>query len=448
MLRALTISVLLLASPAAFAESGLEKAYLRELAFLKSENAVLSTRLEQIDGESKKRTAQADAELGALEAKLLDLRRRSDEAERHLRDAEVALESADKRELAAETLARAREAVGMSDAKEATPEAVFNAAAELIEHGNRIRKEERSFFLADGKKVDGTVVFVGGIAAYGVSSEGAGALVPTGGGMFRLWEEPAQATAIALKEGRNPGVMKTFLFESADKAVAVRAKKDLATETKSGGVIAYIIVLVGLLASLMIAFRLISLTVTGAATKSFADEIVELVAKGRIQAAQQLARAKRSPIGRVLEVTLRSLNRDREILDDIVHEAVLHELPKIERFGAAIVLFAAVAPLLGLLGTVTGMISTFDVITEFGTGDPRMLSGGIAEALITTKFGLIVAIPTLLLGTLLNNRADSLIADIQHSALRVINASAGVDTKRSRDTDPVEQLPGAAAEPA
>jgi biopolymer transport protein ExbB len=80
-----------------------------------------------------------------------------------------------------------------------------------------------------------------------------------------------------------------------------------------------------------------------------------------------------------------------------------------------------VAPLLGLLGTVTGMIQTFDVITEFGTSDPKLLSGGIATALVTTELGLIVAIPCLLLGNLLGGWADRIKDDMEKAALRTIN---------------------------
>jgi len=99
----------------------------------------------------------------------------------------------------------------------------------------------------------------------------------------------------------------------------------------------------------------------------------------------------------------------------------LHESTHLNRFGAVIMVIAAVSPLLGLLGTVTGMISTFDVITEFGTGDPKLLSGGISIALVTTQLGLIVAIPLLLLGNMLSGWAERIKDDIERSALRVIN---------------------------
>jgi len=112
-------------------------------------------------------------------------------------------------------------------------------------------------------------------------------------------------------------------------------------------------------------------------------------------------------------------------MESIVYEAILQESGPLDRFGSAILVIASIAPLLGLLGTVTGMIETFDMITEFGTGDPKLLSEGIAIALVTTELGLIVAIPTLLLGSLLTSWSRSIKRDMEHSALRIINVFLG-----------------------
>ena len=99
----------------------------------------------------------------------------------------------------------------------------------------------------------------------------------------------------------------------------------------------------------------------------------------------------------------------------------MNESSKIDRFGSVILVIAAVSPLLGLLGTVTGMIGTFDIITEFGTGDPKLLSSGISEALITTKYGLIVAIPLLLLGNVLSGWGLRTKNHLEQAALHMIN---------------------------
>jgi len=124
---------------------------------------------------------------------------------------------------------------------------------------------------------------------------------------------------------------------------------------------------------------------------------------------------------RVAKATLRNVEKDRDHIEDIVAENILNESNKIDRFGSFVMVIAAVAPLLGLLGTVSGMIATFDMITEHGTGDPKMLSGGISEALLTTMFGLIVAIPLLLLGNLIGGWAQRIKDAMEQSALHIVN---------------------------
>jgi biopolymer transport protein ExbB len=109
-----------------------------------------------------------------------------------------------------------------------------------------------------------------------------------------------------------------------------------------------------------------------------------------------------------------------DALLDIAEAGLTEERVGLQRFGMVIVVIAAIAPLLGLLGTVTGMISTFEIITEHGTGDPRMLSGGISEALITTQMGLVVAIPMLLLGNMLNGWSDRIYSKLESTVLQQI----------------------------
>ena len=104
-----------------------------------------------------------------------------------------------------------------------------------------------------------------------------------------------------------------------------------------------------------------------------------------------------------------------------MQEAILHELPRLQRGLALLAVFGAVAPLLGLLGTVTGMIDTFRVITLFGTSDPKLMSGGISEALVTTEVGLAVAIPIMLLHTFLSRRVDHVIGDMEENDVHMTN---------------------------
>jgi len=127
------------------------------------------------------------------------------------------------------------------------------------------------------------------------------------------------------------------------------------------------------------------------------------------------------PIARVLWAGLTSRYQSREETEDVLQEAILKEIPPLERFLATLGMLAAIAPLLGLLGTVTGMIDTFQVITAFGTGDPRMMSGGISVALVTTMLGLAVAIPIMLAHTLLTRAVDNHIGQLEEKAVALVN---------------------------
>jgi biopolymer transport protein ExbB len=135
-----------------------------------------------------------------------------------------------------------------------------------------------------------------------------------------------------------------------------------------------------------------------------------------------------NPLGRILGVFEENREVGIETLELKLDEAVLRESARLERFQWFVKVVSVVAPLLGLLGTVTGMIRTFQLITLFGTGDPRMMAGGISEALVTTMLGLIVAIPMVLLHALLVSSTKSVIDVLDEQ-------SAGLIAMRSEEAD-------------
>lgn len=286
-----------------------------------------------------------------------------------------------------------------------------------------MRAEEGAFFTADGRQVSGRLIRVGGIAVYGVAREAggvAGALTPAGGGRFKLDPPRGEATARALAAGAPPTTSTVFLYESAEENYEPPQAKTPLQVIEAGGAIAWVIVALGGLGLLLIALRALLLVLARSPGGLF-GRIAPLVRAGRHAEAAAICDASRGAGARVLAALARHLDADRDDLERVFAERMLAEEMRIDRFGSALLVIAAVAPLLGLLGTVTGMISTFDVITEFGTGNPKLLSGGISEALITTELGLIVAIPTLLVGNLLNGWAGGLKSDIEQSALKLVN---------------------------
>jgi biopolymer transport protein ExbB len=193
--------------------------------------------------------------------------------------------------------------------------------------------------------------------------------------------------------------------------------------------------------------RLLTLILRGSGSGKLLARVEPFVQAGRIEEASRLCARVRGAAGRVLGAALRNLHLERQKLEDVVSESMLREAPAIERFGSTTLVLAAISPLLGLLGTVTGIIQTFDVITEFGTGDPKLLSHGISVALVTTELGLIVAIPVLLFGTLLSGRARASLQSIETAALAVVNMAKTNGLDRSVEPPVHEPEPEPEPEP-
>ena len=135
----------------------------------------------------------------------------------------------------------------------------------------------------------------------------------------------------------------------------------------------------------------------------------------------QIADTIAGPTGKMLASGAEHLGEPAELIEEVMYETVLTTRLKVERFIPFVAICAASAPLLGLLGTVSGIINTFKMITVAGAGDVKSLSGGISEALITTKYGLIVAIPSLLLNAFLSRKARGVVAQMEKAAVSFVN---------------------------
>jgi len=186
---------------------------------------------------------------------------------------------------------------------------------------------------------------------------------------------------------------------------------------KAGGFLVWPILLVGLVALLLASERFIFLSRVKSNTDKLMSRIIELVREGEFERCLELLENRKGPVFRVLRAGLEARQASLEVLENVLEEAILKELPRLEKFLPTLQVLAAIAPLLGLLGTVTGMINTFQAITVYGAGDPRMMSGGISEALITTKLGLTVAIPIILLHTWFARRVDTIIGDMEEKSV-------------------------------
>ncbi|CAN5235315.1 MotA/TolQ/ExbB proton channel family protein [soil metagenome] len=291
---------------------------------------------------------------------------------------------------------------------------------EMVESG-QVERFPTTIILADGENEDEQVVRVGLFNAiaddrflsYNADTKRLQVLPRQPAGRYRelagnlYGAESGQVVAMAVDPSR--GSLLASLIQTPSFIERIR----------QGGLVGYVILFIGVLGVLIALERLLYLTFAG----------------GRIKS----QRHSESPdsnnaLGRIMGVYHENRNVDTETLELKLDEAILKETPALERRQGIIKVFAAVAPLLGLLGTVIGMIITFQAITLFGTGDPKLMADGISTALITTVLGLVVAIPLVLLHSLVAGRSRTLIEILEEQ-------SAGMIARHSERDHPVREEP-------
>jgi biopolymer transport protein ExbB len=192
-----------------------------------------------------------------------------------------------------------------------------------------------------------------------------------------------------------------------------------------GGYVGWVIIGLGLVALLLSLFKLLDLARVHAPAADRVERILSALEQGNVDKARSEAEAER-PGGRdLLLAVVDAHGESRSLREEILYERLLTVRPTLERFLPFIAITAAAAPLLGLLGTVTGMIKTFNLITLFGTGDAKSLSSGISEALITTELGLCVAIPALIIHGLLVRNVKHKLGQLEQTAVGILNSTDG-----------------------
>ncbi len=214
-----------------------------------------------------------------------------------------------------------------------------------------------------------------------------------------LAEDLFNATSAPVAVGIDPtrGVILSMLIQAPDTVERVQ----------QGGFIGYIILIMGAVGFIYAIIRLINLTLT---SQKMTAQISSLTA------------SEDNPLGRVfIAAEQKQSSVDTDNLELILDEAITREIPILEKGLPMIKLLAAVAPLLGLLGTVTGMIATFQSISLFGTGDPKLMASGISQALVTTMLGLCVAIPLLFLHSLVTSRSRMLVQILDEQTAGLIS---------------------------
>lgn len=205
-------------------------------------------------------------------------------------------------------------------------------------------------------------------------------------------------------------------------AIAIAETRETILEhIQKGGIWVYPILTMAGLSLLVALFKLFEIYAVKMPAPGSLHQILSLLEEGKDSEALAFAKTVEGPAGLMLTDGVVHADESTELVEEVLYERMLLVQPKLERMLPFIQVTAATAPLLGLLGTVTGMINTFKLITIFGTGDAKSLSTGISEALVTTEFGLIVAIPALILHAVLSRRAQSVMASLEHIAVAFVN---------------------------
>jgi len=194
---------------------------------------------------------------------------------------------------------------------------------------------------------------------------------------------------------------------------------------KKGGIVMYPLMLVAIFALLLCLERFLVLSYRGHLSRRFMKKMNSLVNDARYEDAASLCLKKETSLSMVLFAVLNRARDTREDAERSLQEALLREQPKLERRMGLLAAMGSIAPLLGLLGTVTGIITLFTVITEVGTNDARVLAGGISEALVTTETGLVIAIPVMILHGLLSEKIEKVTSELYVQSTSLLNRIFG-----------------------
>lgn len=198
---------------------------------------------------------------------------------------------------------------------------------------------------------------------------------------------------------------------------------------QKGGITMYPIILLSVIALAVFLERLISLRKEKYVPVAFYEQLVSLLRKRNINEAVEVCKANKSALARISETIITNTDLPLSRLLEVAEESGRSEASKLDKFLPSLQTIVAIAPLLGLLGTVLGMIKIFDVIALQGTGNAEALSSGIAEALLTTAAGLVVAIPAQIFYFIAKARADAIGAALEKASSDVMNLLFKEDEK-------------------
>ena len=305
---------------------------------------------------------------------------------------------------------------------------IFTSGADLLRDQSQITVTDGHFFGPQGRALDGRVLRVGEVAAVGSAGEVGGALAPAPGSDALQLVVPAPEQARQVTSGQTDRAP-VLLFDPSDPRPIEVFEEDEAKERarswrdtlEDAAPLGWVIAALGALALLVALYRALRLIAITRDERRVGAALLEVMHTHGDDAPDfaGVVRGEQAAVARITRQALAHKDLPLELYEDSVNATLLDELGRVSRGLTALRVIAAVSPLLGLLGTVVGMIATFDALTAGGAGDPAALSGGIAQALATTQLGLVVAVPALLLHGALASWAERMESYIEHVAVEI-----------------------------
>lgn len=291
----------------------------------------------------------------------------------------------------------------------------FALQQEIVE-GGKVSKFDAKVQTPEGEEIDTEVIRVGPFTAIAdgrflryVPETGKLAILPRQPGS----DHPGNAADLS---GATDGIIRMSIDPTRGSLLASLVQTpDITERVGQGGLVGYVIIGLGIAGVGLAIWRFIYLMGVGS--------------KMRAQMGSDTP-DESNPLGRVLKAYADHKEADVETLELKLDEAILREVPSLESGNTLIKVLGAVAPLLGLLGTVTGMINTFQAITLFGTGDPKLMAGGISQALVTTVLGLCAAIPLLLLHSVVAGRSKAMVQVLEEQSAGLVARQAEREGKK------------------
>lgn len=281
---------------------------------------------------------------------------------------------------------------------------------------------EASVIAPNGEEASGQAAIFGPMAWFH-SAQTSGQIHDSGDLIPRVREAGnAKATEALIK-----GQESTLRFDITGGAAQALAEMDNSPIdlVQQGGFWVWPILFIALVSVVCGLIKLAELIKIRTPSETWVNDLLEQVRAGETEAAIKKARSASHPAGNLLARGIERAKSGPQVVEEIIYEGMIGVQSKLQKWLPFIAITAATAPLLGLLGTVSGMIRTFNVIQIFGSGDPKPLAGGISEALVTTLFGLVVAIPALILHAMLNRRCQGILQTSERLGITFVNGLRG-----------------------